>query len=283
MSSYIFQSDITKFDSNTTAYRGENALVLADCAKLAYEPESIIKDALINTWKFKNFEFFSGKSTQAFVAGNDKLIIVAFRGTEIKKIADILADAEMELIPGPAGKVHKGFYHALQEVWGHSVGKDMHAVIKSYLDNKQSVWFCGHSLGAALATLAAAEYAIKEKSSVNGLYTIGQPRTGNADFAKQFDNALPNKSFRFINNNDIVPRVPVPGLILRYTHIGNALYLDSSGKLYDSIPWWQKGWDMLKGTLDDTGKLGPDDIKDHKSANYVSLIQKNRAVSTKWS
>jgi len=283
MSSYVFHADINKFDAGTTRYRGENALVLADCAKLSYEPEITIKDALLNTWKFKNFEFFDDKSTQAYVAGNDKLIIVAFRGTDITKIADLKTDAKLKLVDGPGGKVHAGFYRGLHEVWGSAARKDMRSYIKKFLDKKQTIWFCGHSLGASLATLAAAEYVINEKGNINGLYTIGQPRTGSYSFANQFDSALPDKCFRFINNNDVVPRVPLAGLTFQYTHVGNALYIDSRGKLYDSIPWWQKGWDMVKGIMDDVGKVLPDNLKDHSSADYVALLDKNRGVTTKWS
>lgn len=70
MAQYIFQADINKFDADTTRYNGENALVLVDCARLAYQAEAEIRDAMQTTWQFRNFEFFdSGKSSQAFIAG----------------------------------------------------------------------------------------------------------------------------------------------------------------------------------------------------------------------
>jgi hypothetical protein len=78
MAQYVFHADISKFDPATTRYRGENALVLADCAKLVYQPESEIREAMEVTWKFKNFKFFDGKSTQGFVAGNEAIIIIAW-------------------------------------------------------------------------------------------------------------------------------------------------------------------------------------------------------------
>lgn len=283
MTSYEFTADINQFSADATRYHGENALVLADCAKLSYQSEPIIQEAL-KAWNFDNFKFFDGKKTgtQAYIAGNDNLIIVAFRGTEITKIKDLKTDAKLKLIDGPIGKVHEGFYQGLQDVWGDGTDGGMLAYLKQNL-NKQSVWFCGHSLGAALATLAAAEYVFNNSGSIDGLYTIGQPRSGNWSFAKAFDKALLGKSFRFINNNDIVTRVPLPGLIFRYTHIGNALYIDSQGKLNDSVSIWKKGWDMFRGALDDLGKLGPDNLKDHSSEDYVSLLAKNRNATTKWS
>jgi hypothetical protein len=49
------------------------------------------------------------------------------------------------------------------------------------------------------------------------------------------------------------------------------------------MPWWKLVWDRLSGVYDDLGKLGPDNLKDHFSNNYVELIAKNRAVKTQWS
>lgn len=280
-----FHEDINKFDALTTRYNGENALVLAVCAKLAYSSADEIKAVVQDKWKFNNFKFFdSGKSTQAFIAGNDTMIIIAFRGTQIQKLRDIIADVELKPTHGALGNVHKGFNKALHEVWGEKALKeDMRAYLKKILDKNQSIWFCGHSLGAALATLAASEYVINDKGKVNGVYTLGQPRVGNGEFASGFDKALPDKCFRFINNNDVVTRIPLPLPVFKYTHVGHPLYLDSKGNLKDSLSWWQKLADRFKGVVDDLGKVGPDDIKDHDSKKYVELIAKNRSATTQWS
>lgn len=290
MSNYKFQADINRFDPDTTRYTGENAFFLTDCAKLAYEDQASIKQVM-DQMNFSNFKFFGekSKSTQAFVAGNDKIIIVAFRGTE-KKIKDFLADAKLRLEDGSVGKVHRGFQDALHEVWGDAVGdEDMRLYLKQIQDKQQTIWFCGHSLGAALATLAAAEYILKDNnkdsSVVNGIYTIGLPRVGNDDFAEGFDAVLADKCFRFVNNNDVVTQNPLPGLVFKYTHVGHQLYIDSDGILRPSIPWWKKTWDKWLGIKKDVSinKVGLDAFKDHGSEGYVSLIKNNREVKTPWS
>lgn len=274
MSTYQFTADFSKFDATATKYNGENGLVLADCAKLAYEPQDEIKNAM-HTWGFTKFAFFEGpkKSTEAFVASNGKTIIVAFRGTQEPK--DFLTDAKFGLTETPYGKVHHGFYKGLHEVW-----EEMLEAIDRFNDDNQSIWFCGHSLGAALATLAVADYVLDKGKTINGLYTIGQPRTGNDVFASNFDKQLKTKSFRYVNNADIVTRNPVPGLILKYRHIGIPLYIDGKGELHASISLLQKAKDisisMLSG-LFKNHKL--EDFDDHKSKNYVDLILKNRAES----
>jgi triacylglycerol lipase len=282
MPAFEFHADINKFDANTTRYNGENALVLADCARLAYKPEAEIKDALQGVWNFNNVTFFSGSSTQAYIAQNDSVIIVAFRGTEIMKIADVIADKKLWQketgITRLPGKVHAGFKGALNEVWS-----EMNNTLKSFQNKQQTVWFCGHSLGAALATLAVADFVGNEGGRINGLYTIGQPRVGNSKFAGQFDNLVGKSCFRFVNNNDAVPQLPLWGPLLSYTHIGNLIYIDSNGDFHDSVSLVKHIWDRLKGATDDIGHLGIDHLKDHGAELYVNFIAKNRSVTTKWS
>ncbi|KAL3115615.1 hypothetical protein niasHT_011964 [Heterodera trifolii] len=71
------------------------------------------------------------------------------------------------------------------------------------------VTFTGHSLGGALAALAAAKcvaLGLRMSNQVT-LYTFGEPRVGNAAFAGRFDQLVPN-SFRVIFRKDIVPHLP---------------------------------------------------------------------------
>jgi hypothetical protein len=74
------------------------------------------------------------------------------------------------------------------------------------------VWLSGHSLGGALATLAAAHIG---QDAVQGLYTYGCPRVGDAAFAGK----LPARShYRFVHRDDWVPTVPPE--FLGYVHAG---------------------------------------------------------------
>ncbi len=131
--------------------------------------------------------------------------------------------------------------------------------------------------------MAVAEFIGNEKGNINGLYTIGQPRVGNSKFAGQFDVAVGDRCFRFVNNNDSVPQLPFWGPTSTYTHIGDLIYIDSEGKFNDSISWMKLMWDRLKGVSDNIGQLGFDHLKDHGAELYVSFIAKNRSVTTKWS
>ncbi len=76
----------------------------------------------------------------------------------------------------------------------------------------------GHSLGGAIATIAAADlylYLGPTAASMK-VYTFGQPRVGNAAWAKWY-NSLPfyNQSFRVTRFRDPVPRLPFVNFGLR--------------------------------------------------------------------
>lgn len=282
MATYEFKADITRFVANTTRYRGENALVLADCAKLAYEDRDRVCEALTGQWGFRNFRFFNRDGTQAYVAANDDIILVAFRGTEPNQLRDWMTDLQMKLVDGAAGKVHNGVQKGLMTVWNdHDGNPGVSKTIDQFQDRGQSVWVTGHSLGAALATLAVAEMTLRDDRPVNGLVTIGQPRTGDREFATAFNAVLQDRCFRFINNNDLVTRL-LPRAT-GYSHVGRALYIDDDGDLHDDLSWWIRFLNRVKSAVDDIGDLGPDAIADHASADYVSLIEKNRDVTTRWS
>ena len=78
-----------------------------------------------------------------------------------------------------SGNVHRGFKAALLEVW-----TDLENYVSNLQKDNLKIWITGHSLGAALATLAADRYG-----NVQGLYTYGSPRVGDQDFKKDlFDN-----------------------------------------------------------------------------------------------
>ena len=130
-------------------------------------------------WGFEKFAYFEKRETQAYVAAKWEMIVVAFRGTEPSKIKDWMTDIDLNLVSGPEGEVHDGFNRALSYVW-----PEMKRTIGEFQDSAQSLWFTGHSLGAALATLAVADLRLVEDKPVAGLYTFGSPRLGDRTFAR---------------------------------------------------------------------------------------------------
>ncbi len=249
------------FEFETTRYSGKNAYCLAQAAELAYRDETSIREQT-GSWGLARCRFFTRRETQAFAAANDKLIIIAFRGTEPNRLVDWMTDADIHLRDGPIGKVHDGFQRTLGYVY-----PEIRQTITEFQTNAQSLWITGHSLGAALATLAVARLRFEEDKPVYGLYTYGQPRTGNREFERHFNLDLKSRAFRFVNNNDVVTRVPTRAL--GYSHVGTFLYFDVNGKLHTDTSFWYKLLDGVQGRIEDFLKPGTDGLKDHAMRNYV--------------
>jgi triacylglycerol lipase len=278
MPAFKLYSAIAKFDPNTTKYDADNALVLADAARIAYLDEAEARAVVTGQWKLPNFAYVDNRktATQAIVMGNRDFVIVAFRGTQPKALKDWITDAKFAFQrKGPVGEVHRGFWDAFD-----SVRDEVQGHIDRFRDNAQSLWFTGHSLGAALAVLAVAQLRLRHDRPVNGLYTFGQPRVGDADFCAAFNNDFGTRTFRFVNNNDIVTRVPPRTKF--YRDVGRVLYFDASGNLRDDISWWNKFLETVKGLEADFGKFGPDNIKDHSSDGYAELLSRNMTVQPNW-
>ena len=256
------------FDSKARSYSPRNAYWLGKAAAMAYQPTDQI-EAEVSSWGLHDVEHFDNRETQAFIARNDDTLILAFRGTEPDKLKDWMTDLDIGLVGGPGGKVHEGFNTALNSVWRQ--------LLPSITNKREqrSLWLTGHSLGAALATLAVAKLRLERDEPVNGLYTFGQPRTGNSEFAKNFDADFSKQTFRYVNNNDIVPRVPFRSMT--YSHVGTFKYFDVDGNQHDDeMVWWEKLLDRLKGRIEDILALGTDGIKDHAMTNYLAGLKKAR-------
>ena len=164
--------------------------------------------------------------TQAFIAKvriadgqsdagdpDKEILVIAFRGTEPTKLADIRVDAQAEMIApadiqpaeiepegqltlekrGPA-RVHQGFYTAYK-----SVESRLNEIIIAH--KPAPVYVTGHSLGGALAMVATRFIANRSEGAC---YTFGAPRVGNEAFAEQIFTPV----YRVVNESDGVPGVP---------------------------------------------------------------------------
>merc|ERR1719253_1400648 len=82
--------------------------------------------------------------------------------------------------------VHRGFQGALMAVYDEVV----EAVSEIQQSQCSSLWFTGHSLGGAMATLLAAEYRVMYSELPIALCTFGSPRVGNERFASCYKNLV---------------------------------------------------------------------------------------------
>lgn len=166
------------FDAMSPGYDVANALRLAHAASLSYKDEADV-EAQAREWGFDDFRHFRVthkppfplEDTQAYAIAKDNMVILEFRGTEPAEIRDWLSDANAPQVPVTNGKAHWGFHTALDAVY-----EPTREAITALRDRDQSLWVTGHSLGGALAMLAAARLHFAEPSlSADGVYTFGQP------------------------------------------------------------------------------------------------------------
>jgi len=200
------------------------AIHMSYLSKLVYEDKFTVKKEL--TQSYSNFEWFDHEGTQGFAVYSPGLheIIICFRGTEPTAIMDILADLKAWRKPArEKGLVHFGFAQALDKVYD----KIVHWIDEQKLDDGYKITCTGHSLGAALATICASRLDARE------LYTFGSPRVGERAFVKEMTNDG-IKHWRFVNNNDIVTKVPFP---IIYRHHGELVYINHHGNIRKMTPW----------------------------------------------
>ncbi len=258
------------FQPATARYHGDNAAALARAARLAYNA-AVECEVLAAKWGFAHCRLIDRRETQCLVLANDRAIVVAFRGTEPDKLKDWMSDLDIQFVEGPFGLVHCGFNLALSHVWD-----ELNACITAFQDKGQSLWVTGHSLGAALATLAAARWREADRP-VHGLYSFGGPRVGNRAFERTFDQDFGARNFRFVNNADLVTRVPLRAM--GFSHAGTLLYFTDKGRLMADPGFWDAFLNRMQGRIDDLGKMGPADLKQHSIDHYVKLCEKNRTVN----
>ena len=117
-----------------------------------------------------------------------------------------------------------------------------------------------------MATIAASRYP---KSAA--LFTFGSPRVG----GKKFVNTCVVPHYRFVNNNDLVPKVPPA--ILGFKHDGFEMYFNSGSKLALGYTFWQDMWDLVKGFVSAWSKFKFfDGLTDHGMDGYIYLVDQNK-------
>ncbi len=205
--------------------------------------------------------FFDIDGAQCHAVWNDDEYALCFRGTEPSEIGDILAD--LNAIPRGAmthGLVHSGFMGEVDKLWQN--------IVEHQSKHKDKTFYVtGHSLGAAMATIATSRF--EEFTDVHELYTFGSPRAGTRTFVKN----IKTPHYRFVNNNDIVTSVP-PAFMF-YRHHGDLTYINHYGNIR-KLTLWQRIKDKFRGRWRAFKKRQPfDGAYDHNMSHYVTKIEKN--------
>jgi len=261
------------FNSNSQNLDLINAFYLSNISNLAYQTPDQITAQLESSYGLTQCKIFENKNTdtQAFLAANDLVVLLAFRGTVESSIQDWFTDAKIALVPSKVGRVHCGFNETLNSIWN-----DIYDTICTWKVESQNVWVTGHSLGGALATLAVNQLRGQDMD-VQGLYTYGQPRVGDENFVAAFKYNMPYSTFRFVNNADVVTQIPFPPA---YKHIDAECFFDNKGTLYTKNIFWN--WfrsvseDVAQRTqVDDVSTYvskRPGGVADHSLDFYIKYL-----------
>jgi hypothetical protein len=253
-----------RFESAQGPRAPANRWFMAEHALLAYDEPAAIERTLAPLGYATRFALDRATSTFAYAALASDHGVLAFRGTQaltpgdsLFKLADVarnwLTDARFAPAPfGDLGRAHGGIAAALDTVW---------PALAPLVDALPTWWCTGHSLGGALAALAALRL---RPERVGGLVTFGQPRTGCPQLARRLDSV---PSVRVVNACDVVPRLPPAAL--GFEHGGFLAHLDADrwesfgATVREHLAQLPK---MLKHGI---GALTPIELIDHAPLHYA--------------
>ena len=152
----------------------------------------------LKTTGIEILEIYDTGDTQALLVSYQKHLVLAFRGTEATSLHDIKTDLKAEIIEHPSGgSVHSGFIQAFGFVEQQILND-----LKKHNDKEKPLFLTGHSLGGALATIAAK--LLQQHYNIAACYTFGSPRVGNI---KWFD-GVKTPVYRVVNASDCVTMLP---------------------------------------------------------------------------
>lgn len=259
--------------TSQVTYSPTLAVELAYMSSIAYESA-----ASINAWNcprcskypLQNVKVFSNSTgdIQGFTGylASSNAIILSFRGSSnIQNWIINLSFNQVDYSRCSGCKVHNGFNT------GYNLVKSLvisHIQALKALHRDAKIYITGHSLGGALATLAAPD--VKENfGAIAAFITFGEPRVGNSQFASWFGSVI--NSERVVHYGDIVPHVPPQAN--GFLHEGTEIWYDKAMQTYKSCSGDSTGCsNSLPATSLNTG--------DHSMDIYITL--KVGSANTWW-
>ena len=270
-----------------TGLNRQMALTMAQLSKEAYrkkdggDPDD---EAILGSLKQtdEGFDSVSGigkNSAQAVLIEHTDYICMAFRGTD--EWADWLDNIDGRKANSHSeqtmfGDFHRGFHRSCNDVWDFLDGRYKELRNSDQTSGRhRPLFLTGHSLGGAMATVAAAKL-VSEDRPFSSVYTYGQPRVVKRQTAQYLNNECGRRYFRFQNNEDLVTRVPAR--VMGYSHVGSCRYIDADGEIQTDPGFWYRFLDVVDGALDRCTDLiqegqGTGLIGDHDIDQYIRHIR----------
>ncbi len=230
-----------RFDASTADFRIANARALMWFSQLAYEthrPETI--EAVRTKWDFTSISAFNrgkvaGKGsfeTCGIIGERPDAVILAFAGTDPGVWQNLVTD--FTPLPREGSDLHRGFRIAAE-----AARRDIDDAVARGQRTGKPFFVTGHSLGAALAALAAKQ-ASDASQRPRAVYGFGMPRVGGLPFKTDYDAVLGAVTYRLVHGIDMVARVAPSSIGFR--HVGRVLQC-AAGTKFDETRLSQPGGD----------------------------------------
>lgn len=217
------------FDPAANDFTIGNARALMWFSQLAYETGRPATIAEIGpAWGFaaatpfirQKVALAGSFDTCGLIGERPDAVVLAFAGTD-PAVWETLA-TDFNIRPRADTDTHAGFQTALDA----AQPEIRQAIDRSRQANKP-LFITGHSLGAALAGLAA-RFCDLNGSRPKAVYGYGMPRAGGTRFQADYNGTLGQMTFRLVHGLDVVARVPMSGIGFR--HVGRVLECESGEK-----------------------------------------------------
>lgn len=208
---------------------------------------------------FSGHVAFGGPGIRASWFWNDRDSVLVFRGDDPGGWSKIRSRVEAPAVPADtAGRVNREIRTCSESLWPE---------IESALEkDRRPLWFSGHSLGAAVATVVAGKCLLSYiRSEPEELHTFGSPRVG----CRQFVGYAPLTHFRWVNVGDRVPRHP--SVLGGYRHGGRELILDHVGRVRE-LRGWNRFLFGLKGQFAEVMAFRSDRLPEHSPLDYAENL-----------
>jgi lipase (class 3) len=159
--------------------------------------------------------------------------------------AGVVPATKLVAAPGASAEVMAGSFAEQLEQLADTLEEPEVMSLAKERRPRRSFVVTGHSLGSALATLFVMENKAKNKFDTSTICTFASPRVGNTEFVGAF-NELPLTSWRIVNTQDVVPKVPlhIP-LLFDYQHVDRESAFSSAGE----VKWNPACWHSMSTYL----------------------------------
>lgn len=187
------------------------------------------------------------KQPFAFIFESVSTVVAVIRGAitwqEEQQITANSSGVNGNIVPNSS--LHAGVSTLYGDTGNSTFRADLNAAIKKVLGSSQKQLFLvGHSLGGAIANLAAVDYATTANSGlqVAGVYTFGSICFGDVIFQMAFNDAIGSKAYQIVRIYDTVATAMLEPA-------GNYTMLNSPVVLSGMLPKEENTYHSLNGYL----------------------------------